>query len=131
MPSPARRTVSVKRSRLDPYQEELVDWVGQGLTFREMARRLLKRGVRISHVAISTYVRAMLAPTLNRISERAHASLDEAVIEAIVAGLPDDDLGRRVREALTSTAPIGATAALCTCGNLLLPGRPHRCVPAR
>ena len=47
MPSPARRTVSVKRSRLDPYQEELVDWVGQGLTFREMARRLLKRGVRV------------------------------------------------------------------------------------
>ena len=52
-----------RRSRLDPHRELLVAWALEGRTLRAMSRELRRQGLKVTHQAISNYVRVALAPS--------------------------------------------------------------------
>ena len=72
-----------RRSKLDPYKDQILEWVRQGKGQEAIQALLKDRGVEITHQAVGNYIKKATAPMLAKVAEKATTSLDS--MESIAA----------------------------------------------
>src|SRR5436309_2430644 len=75
-----------RRSKLDPYKDQILEWQRQGKDTRAIQSKLKEINVDSSHVTISKKLNEWMAPTINRINQKAVRWLgsDEQAVDRIL-----------------------------------------------
>jgi len=65
-----------RRSKLDPYRDQIIEWIRQGKDSRSIRDKLKELGIETSHQNIGIYVKKAMAPTLAKVAEKATYKLE-------------------------------------------------------
>ena len=60
-----------KRSKLDPYRDQIAEWVRQGKTLRQIADLLAERKIEMSHQAVGNYIHNTMGLELAKVAKLA------------------------------------------------------------
>ena len=75
-----------RRSKLDPYRDQIIEWVRQGKDSRSIQALLKERNLIVSHQNVGIYVKRATAPTLAKVAKQAEVQLgtvEQVMTEAI------------------------------------------------
>jgi hypothetical protein len=81
-----------RRSKLDPYKDQILEWVRQGKDSRSIQKLLQERGLQVkAHKTVLDFINKAIAPTLSKISKRAETKLDsiESALDKVLGVLQE------------------------------------------
>ena len=81
-----RQDIMPRRSKLDPYKDQIAEWVRQGRPDAWIAAKLEEYGLKVTGQAVGNYRNKLMAPTLSKVSAKAEVqlgTLEQIATEAI------------------------------------------------
>src|SRR3990167_5549546 len=73
-------------SKLDPYKDQIVEWVRQGRPDAWISAKLKEYGLKVTGQAVGNYRNKLMAPLLSKVSAKAEVqlgTLEQIVTEAL------------------------------------------------